>query len=254
MQHLHRSSAVVVRLSSKVMRFGLRHFRGFAASAAIAFAAGTQSNSMGQPVVTGKTDVAATRWLKLQTISYIDENGQPRKWDMASRTTKSSASADAVAILALLRHSSSPSKPIETLLVTQFRPPLNAVTVELPAGLIDTGETAEAAALRELKEETGYVGSVVQCSEALAMSPGLCDETIKLCVVEVDLDAPENRIPEQALEETEMIQVTRVPINMLLPKLHEMRSEGLLPFTGLYMLAVGFSSELKKLTSVIAEK
>ena len=31
-----------------------------------------------------------------------------------------------------------------------------AVTVELPAGLIDAGETAAEAAVRELKEETGY--------------------------------------------------------------------------------------------------
>jgi len=30
--------------------------------------------------------------------------------------------------------------------------------IEVPAGLIDEGETAEEAALRELKEETGYVG------------------------------------------------------------------------------------------------
>ena len=37
----------------------------------------------------------------------------------------------------------------------------------------------------QLKEETGYVGAVAHCSEVLAMSPGLCDETIKLCVVEV---------------------------------------------------------------------
>ena len=36
--------------------------------------------------------------------------------------------------------------------------------IEVPAGLIDAGETAEDAALRELKEETGYIGVVVQTS------------------------------------------------------------------------------------------
>ena len=35
-----------------------------------------------------------------------------------------------------------------------------AVTVELPAGLIDAGETAAEAAVRELKEETGYTAVV----------------------------------------------------------------------------------------------
>ena len=30
--------------------------------------------------------------------------------------------------------------------------------IEIPAGLIDEGETPQACAVRELKEETGYVG------------------------------------------------------------------------------------------------
>ena len=35
-------------------------------------------------------------------------------------------------------------------------------------GLIEENETAESAALRELEEETGYKGEVVECT------PGLC--------------------------------------------------------------------------------
>lgn len=34
------------------------------------------------------------------------------------------------------------------------------VTIEVPSGLIDDGETAAQSALRELKEETGYVATV----------------------------------------------------------------------------------------------
>jgi len=157
---------------------------------------------------------------------------------MAQRTTKTPGAADGVAIVALLRTRAAP-EAVELLLVQQFRPPLDAVTVELPAGLIDPGESAETAALRELKEETGYVGHAAFTSGKLAMSPGLCDEMVQLCVVEVDLDAPVNQIPEQALEDTEFIKVTRVPVKQLLPTLRAFEREGSIPFTGLFTLAVG---------------
>jgi len=42
------------------------------------------------------------------------------------------------------------------LLVRQFRPAVNAHTLELPAGHVDAGETPQRAAERELLEETGH--------------------------------------------------------------------------------------------------
>ena len=45
----------------------------------------------------------------------------------------------------------------EIILQKQFRPPVCKVTIEVPAGLVDAGESAEEAAIRELKEETGYI-------------------------------------------------------------------------------------------------
>lgn len=54
-----------------------------------------------------------------------------------------------------------PSGP-EIVLQKQFRPPVGKVTIEIPAGLVDAGEDAAESAVRELKEETGYFGTVAQ--------------------------------------------------------------------------------------------
>ena len=191
--------------------------------------------SLPVPRVDSAEDVASTRWIKLQTLTYTDKSGKSRKWDMASRTTKpASASTDAVVILPLLRRADSPL--VETLVVEQFRPPVRRTTVELQAGLIDDGESAVEAALRELKEETGYVGRATRASMELALSPGMTDESVQLVLVEVDLDAPENRKPTQMLEDGENIVVKRIPLARLAQELNV--GSGM-PFQGVYMLALG---------------
>jgi 8-oxo-dGTP pyrophosphatase MutT (NUDIX family) len=55
----------------------------------------------------------------------------------------------------------------ELLLQKQYRPPIDKVVIEVPAGLIDAGETPEQCAVRELREETGYVGVAEQISPVM---------------------------------------------------------------------------------------
>ena len=42
------------------------------------------------------------------------------------------------------------------VLVEQYRPPLGRVTLEMPAGSVEMGETLEAAVIREVLEEAWY--------------------------------------------------------------------------------------------------
>lgn len=63
--------------------------------------------------------------------------------------------------------------------VVQRRPAVGARTWELPAGLIDAGEDARAAAARELAEEANLAGTLTPLAAAY-VSPGFTDELVHL--------------------------------------------------------------------------
>ncbi len=73
--------------------------------------------------------------------------------------------------------------PAEIVLVRQFRYPLGKTTWEAPAGGIEAGETPEAAAIRELREETGYRAERVQRLWSAYSAPGFCDELLHFYAV-----------------------------------------------------------------------
>ena len=79
--------------------------------------------------------------------------------------------AEAVAVLALRGHN--------ILGVTQNRPAIGKATWEVPAGLVDPGETPLQAAKRELAEETKLTGELSLVTQ-LYSSPGFTNEKIHL--------------------------------------------------------------------------
>ncbi|KAL2134645.1 hypothetical protein VTI74DRAFT_11223 [Chaetomium olivicolor] len=175
-----------------------------------------------EPLIISVTDLPTSeaKWVTLRKISYLDQTGKPRTWEVASRKTRAtSAGVDAVAMGNVLLH---PSRPASTVLVIQYRPPLDAYTVEWPAGLIDEGETAEQAAVREFREEIGYDCEVVSVSPVQAADPGLSSANMKLVMVEVRLpEGEEVVLPEQRLEDGENIERVVVPLAELYERLVE---------------------------------
>jgi ADP-ribose pyrophosphatase len=64
------------------------------------------------------------------------------------------------------------------VIVRQYRAPLDRETWEFPAGRLNDGESAEAAARRECEEEIGYNPYQVQRLCELYPAPGFCDEAL----------------------------------------------------------------------------
>jgi ADP-ribose pyrophosphatase len=161
-------------------------------------------------------DSSEAKWAELVKIDWTDQAGKPRVWETANRKTRGSSGVDAVAIAAILLH---PSRPTCTMVIKQYRPAVGATCVEFPAGLVDEGETVEQAALRELKEETGYTGKIVSITPTIVSDPGLTTANMQFAVVEVDLK--EDELPEQHLDSGEFIERFIVPLNSLYDKLME---------------------------------
>lgn len=95
------------------------------------------------------------------------------------------------------------------LLVSQFRYPYEKVLREVPAGKLEYGEDPTAAAIRELKEETGAVAGDFRSLGELYPSPGYCGEIIRMYL------ARELTFGATHLDEDEFLNLERVPFDQL---------------------------------------
>ena len=110
------------------------------------------------------------------------------------------------------------------LLVEQYRVPLGAPCLELPAGLVGdetAGEAVEVAAARELEEETGYRPAKVSLIGEFYSSPGMVSESFYFVRAE-GLE----KVGEGGGVEDENILVHRVALNDVAAFMARKRAEG----------------------------
>jgi 8-oxo-dGTP pyrophosphatase MutT (NUDIX family) len=167
-------------------------------------------------VINNITEVASGKFLRMELIEFTDDRGIQRKWEAVSRTNSRGAALIIPRIL-----------PDDLfVLVLQFRPPAGKLVLEFPAGLIDPGEDAGTAAVRELKEETGYEGKVTNVLPPGNSSPGMSGETVTLVTMEIDGNFYKDHAPEAHPEENESIEVFTVPRSELVQFLESQRAQG----------------------------
>ena len=96
----------------------------------------------------------------------------------------------------------------EVVVTRQFRPGPERVGWELPSGYVDPGEEPVEAAMRELREETGFMGELRAVG---AVAPTPYSEEIRYVFVAVDCE----RVADQATDPDEHVEVVVVPLTHL---------------------------------------
>lgn len=102
------------------------------------------------------------------------------------------------------------------IMVRQFRNALDRETLEIPAGgLNSTEEPTDAAAMRELEEETGYKTDKLELLLSLRTTVAFCNEKIDVYV------ATELKPSKQHLDEDEYLDVVSFSIDELIQMIYD---------------------------------
>ncbi len=149
------------------------------------------------------------RFLNLFHMNALTDAGRPfdyffvsrRKEDKLKLYTKD-IQAEGVVIYPICKE-----EPEKIVMIRQYRYPLDDYLYELPAGLIDAGETPEQSAVREMKEETGMDFEVYEEGNAsyrrpFFMGAGFTDESCNAV-----FGYASGKISRDDMEDTESIQV-----------------------------------------------
>ena len=123
-------------------------------------------------------------------------------------------------------------------LVRQYRHPAVKYLLELPAGTLNDKERPEEGAARELEEELGLVSGKLEKLAEFFVSPGFCEEKMWLYLA-TDLTETAQR-----LEDDELIEVVRLPIDRALQMVTDGEIEDAKTIIGLMLAAPRLGASL----------
>ena len=96
----------------------------------------------------------------------------------------------------------------QVVMVRQYRHGTRQMTLEIPGGLADAGDTAKDAARRELLEETGYEASEIVFLGSAHPQPAILNNR---CITYLAHDVLQAQKPD--LDDTEDIEIVLVPLS-----------------------------------------
>ncbi|KAG5643899.1 hypothetical protein DXG03_009470 [Asterophora parasitica] len=148
------------------------------------------------PKLTSSTELPTSeaKWITLRKLTYQDAKGKEVE------SSFHQVFPDSAELLTSVYGSALNARRVNQRALTS-----TCDLTELPAGLVDEGETPEQAAFRELQEETGYKAhKVIESSPVVVSDPGMTNANMKLIVLDVELP-DKMEYPEQKLEAGEFI-------------------------------------------------
>ena len=132
------------------------------------------------PKYTGIRKLTDNKFLNLYEMDALTDSGKPFHYYFASRNKEEvlpiitgKLQSNGIVIYPVMKDT-----PDKLVMIRQYRYPVD----ELPAGLIDEGENAQQAAVREMREETGllfepYEGGCQAFRRPVYLGAGMTDET-----------------------------------------------------------------------------